>query len=696
MTSQTKLWALSAGALALSLALAGCGGGGSSSGPAAAADTTPPAQEVETPTPTPASPRSVTSYVTLPAGLDAAAFDLPVSGNAVTFTVMAGMSLERGGASFTCTSSYDCEVTVTNNGGTPVAKQTSQADADADDPTVTAMALPMDPPAMRVYLDLPAGHSLAIDVEAGETHYLTILPGETETAGGVDFSCPAGGESCVVRLRNAAGVVQASYWDENSAEAMLALAPVPRNPLVVGGAMRANGKLVHGLIAEMGLIVTYTDVNMAAGATAVPDPAEVNELQHPGTFELQGDFVEVQEEPAGTAADPDPIIKSTQTDADGGPELNADGLDISAADLATWRVHSLERDWAHRLPEEPADAPLYGGFVTNALVGENIGSNKTRAFDELFTLNMDGELVSLLGNPSSNGGMAMFTYDGVADTYQNGKDQSEDFRGSFAGVSGLFRCSDADCWLVKDRMKGTVSVQLGMDEPDGNFAALEFVPDNADDMASVPDWAWMAFGAWLTTPNDDDGQHSLGLIATGGGLADMLPETEYYAVLEGEATYKGVALGYYVDDATSTAPETGTFTATATLNVDFDADNNISGTVSNFHNANGEAMNEFVVDLVTETLGATGGAAGMTSGHANGVDWAGSWAAQLGGAPDDNVDGISFTTGMASADVNDLSADSHTTSAADHPLGATGTFDAHNSASAVTGAFGADLQPPAE
>ena len=33
MTSRTKLWALSAGALALSLALAGCGGGGSSSGP---------------------------------------------------------------------------------------------------------------------------------------------------------------------------------------------------------------------------------------------------------------------------------------------------------------------------------------------------------------------------------------------------------------------------------------------------------------------------------------------------------------------------------------------------------------------------------------------------------------------------------------------------------------------------------------
>ena len=238
-------------------------------------------------------------------------------------------------------------------------------------------------------------------------------------------------------------------------------------------------------------------------------------------------------------------------------------------------------------------------------------------------------------------------------------------------------------------MKGTVSVQLGMDEPDGNFAALEFVPDNADDMASVPDWAWMAFGAWLTTPNDDDGQHSLGLIATGGGLADMLPSgAAYYTTLTGEATYQGLALGYYVDGI-GTAPVTGTFAATATLSADFDTDM-LSGTVSNFHDANGEAMDEFVVDMVETGMTDGGVTSGTTSGHANGVDWAGSWAAQLGGAPDDNVDGIAFATGVASAVLNDLSAASHTTSAADHPLGATGTFDAWNSASAVTGAFGAD------
>ena len=57
MTSQTKLWALSAGALALSLALAGCGGGGSSSGPSSSnsgGDPPPVAME------DPASPADLT------------------------------------------------------------------------------------------------------------------------------------------------------------------------------------------------------------------------------------------------------------------------------------------------------------------------------------------------------------------------------------------------------------------------------------------------------------------------------------------------------------------------------------------------------------------------------------------------------------------------------------------------------------
>ena len=546
-------------------------------------------------------------------------------------------------------------------------------------------------------------------LEPGESDMLTIPAGGQEVREGVTFMCQSA-RDCTVTVTNNLGTIVATWmsYDVDDAAAMVVASVVtpPRVAMIVGGADRASPALVHGAIHDAtppaSLIVTYTDFNetdVAAGATTRPTArvaADVNELKYPGTFELQGDFVEFQAEPVDDAADPDPIIPSTSTDMDGGPTLNAAGLALSG--LASWRVHALERDWSHRLPDEPEDAPLYGGFETNALIAENIGANKTRQFDKLFTLNMDSELENLSGNPALNAGYAVFNYDGQSGTYQNKKEQSEDWRGSFAGVPGLYRCTVAVCWLVKDRKQGTVSVRGGATEPGEDFATLEFVPDDAMAMASVPDWTWQTFGAWMTTPNNDSGQHSIGLIATGGGLADTLADAEYYAVLEGEATYKGLALGYYADGI-GTAPTAGTFTATATLSVDFDeAAANISGRISNFHDANGEAMDEFVVDLDAATLNATGGGAAATSGHANGVDWIGNWAAQLGGAPDDNVEGISFetTVGVAEAEIKALNGAGVETSAADHPLGATGTFDASNGASAVTGAFGADLQPPKE
>ena len=107
----------------------------------------------------------------------------------------------------------------------------------------------------------------------------------------------------------------------------------------------------------------------------------------------------------------------------------------------------------------------------------------------------------------------------------------------------------------------------------------------------------------------------------------------------------------------------------------------LSGTISNFHDANGMEMSEFVVNLdaATMTNGAVAATAGTTSGHAKGVDWTGNWAGQLGGAPDANVEGLaldSTTAGTLLANIKDLSAAGVTTSYDDFPTGATGTFDA--------------------
>ena len=590
---------------------------------------------MEMPMPDPAAPVDVPMDVALGAAeMAALLLALPDAGTSDTVDIPAGGSEIRNSVVFTCMSAYPCTVTVTNSLDKIIAEVSTQKLAGADDPMVTASVPPIE---------------------------------------------------------------------------------LTRDPMVVGGADRANEKTVSSAIMAAGLIDTYTGFSSETTTfTAGDEPpaVDVNKLKYPGTFELQGDFVENQAEVTAPAVDPDPVIKSTSTDEDGGLTINEAGLAINFGG-AGWRHHALERDWSHRLPDEPADAPLYGGFETNALVVENIGANKTRQFDKLFTPNANGELVSLYGDPTANAGYAMFAYDGQSGTYQNRKDANEDWRGSFAGVPGVYRCA-AECWLVKDRKEGTVSAMAGdggtPSGPDAmDFAALEFVPDNPKAMASVADWAYLTYGAWLTTPQNRTGQHSIGLISMGGGIANGLPDTEYFAELEGEAKYRGMALGYYATKAEDPAMgEVGAFTATAALTATFAATSTLKGTVSNFHDANGEAMDEFVVNLESTSLNATGGSADAAiSGHGQGVPWAtgtepgaGAWTAQLGGVPDANVEGVSFTgDGVAGADIKDLTdavagAD-YEVGHADFPLGVTGRFDASNSVVSVTGAFGADLQPPA-
>ena len=119
MTSQTKLWALSAGALALSLALAGCGGGGSGSSPAAAVSGGGGGGGTTT---------TAEGALTLPAGHGLAAGD---------HSIDAGMSLKVAGTRFRCYGTEDCTVTVTGEGDAVAATHTGMVGAYALDATAT-------------------------------------------------------------------------------------------------------------------------------------------------------------------------------------------------------------------------------------------------------------------------------------------------------------------------------------------------------------------------------------------------------------------------------------------------------------------------------------------------------------------------------------------------------------------------------
>ena len=127
MTSQTKLWALSAGALALSLALAGCGGGGSSSGPAAATPPTAPPPVVDEETPTPA-PKSALSY----------AIDLDASVEALA-TLSAPATAD--GSALKMASKYSAKLgTLATGGDSSVAMANAQKVLDASKALEDAIA----------------------------------------------------------------------------------------------------------------------------------------------------------------------------------------------------------------------------------------------------------------------------------------------------------------------------------------------------------------------------------------------------------------------------------------------------------------------------------------------------------------------------------------------------------------------------
>ena len=119
MTSRTKLWALSAGALALSLALAGCGGGGSSSGPSPAGGGSTTVTPPPTTTPDEPAPKTSLSYAT---DLNAAVAKL---------TTLSGDADADGSALMMAKDASDKFRVLTSGGDSSAAMMSAQAVIDA-------------------------------------------------------------------------------------------------------------------------------------------------------------------------------------------------------------------------------------------------------------------------------------------------------------------------------------------------------------------------------------------------------------------------------------------------------------------------------------------------------------------------------------------------------------------------------------
>ena len=209
----------------------------------------------------------------------------------------------------------------------------------------------------------------------------------------------------------------------------------------------------------------------------------------------------------------------------------------------------------------------------------------------------------------------------------------------------------------------------------GSPGDWRFKPDDGA-MVTLPDQDWIAFGFWMTSPDDAvNGDPRLGV--TYQGMEEYGYPTEARVAmfdstdtagnrngLRGTATYDGAAAGYYVDGM-----DDGMFTARASLTAAFkddDAsttdDHVLSGRIDNFRRSDGSYLGsdtpsnpndpnrggegDWYVNLgatmidpmgvIKDTYSAGGTAQQLVpfnnaGGSADGVNWDGEWEAQLYG-----------------------------------------------------------------
>ena len=545
---------------------------------------------------------AASGYITLTTEQSAALLDvLPDNDDSVELRVDAD-GVTRAGVTFTCDSDYPCTVTVSNSADTIVATWASQTLGDG---TASAMAAGLEPP-----------------VDA----FATLNPGSTNT------------------IRNLVD-------DMDGTTAPTTLTATELVGMGIGGPGVLN--------ADM------------AGLRGSLDPNSAN---------AGGDA-------AGPGLAPTLTGGSMITGAD-------HGFDHSMSDIAPapdgWVMKTLFRDWG-----DAAGDAGDGGYETGAIVVKNLGEGTPYPFDRklqdqyvnqtaknMFALSIraDGSApgvttlgtsvnINLSGTPATSTQWANMVFDSGSLVPAQDQDllidDGESFVGMYFGAPGRYECLSASgtdgCKLARNA-DGSVGVFDSNADPDvvastGNWS---FTPDPGA-MITVPDQDWMAYGAWLTTPDDAGGTHRLGVFFN--GMDPWTPATNALtatdaAGLRGSATYSGGATGIYVDGMDS-----GLFTAEASLTAKFDVNSNgvddtgdytISGRIDNFRGTDGVALgadtgdmpnpegrgeNDWVVELGSLEFADTGVIeATATTGSADGVPWTGGWNGQLFG-PSDNAAG---------------------------------------------------------
>ena len=407
-------------------------------------------------------------------------------------------------------------------------------------PEPEPMPEPMEPePEPTVHtVDLPENHNLSI--ESGESQTFTVAAGSDRQIGNTVFSCPAGGDACVVTVTSLLGEVQAEVTG-GMATAALFMPPTEFTQAQAGD------------LADL-----FVDRMAMSQLKGIGD--ETNELNVE-----YGDAVSIKvptQETDFTASD----VAAVAIDG-----WQADALDRTNSDDSVDRVVAYSNAMD---AEATTFAKKYG---IHADARDNVSPNEPNVpMDAAFWKLAEANIIPANAPEGVILPLAEVTIDAGADAASIGGT----FRGTFDGVSGEFGCLGTDaCVLTR-----AASAGAEVTHTDGTFV---FTADDADASVDGDGAGFTAFGWWLNTPTEG------GEIETFAPFAFASTDAVDVDVagIAGGAVYSGPAAGRYImRQGGKEGLTTGVFTADAELEAQFGTAARVEGTITNFRDDDGESL----------------------------------------------------------------------------------------------------------
>ena len=645
MTSRTKLWALSAGALALSLALAGCGGGGGSGGSPAATNTgdsgAPP---LAAPAPMEVSLANVTT--------DGAGYTEPTATGDDPIEIDAGMSANSGSVTFTCAAGGDdCTVMVaadgmvTSTGGTVTAMnstafQASLDEADAlsketalrdkiDDLTPIAGAVDTADSALKTAKE--ASEKIGTEASDGDSKAAMdsaamVLKAKSDLQAAIKAAEMARTEA--MDAKDALGedgdadVIDTLEAAIEDADAKIADAQKILDATGTGSLASYVNMVTGGADADpQGTPTSIGEAVAKAVAVAlgpkVPEGGDSTATADGAGYRVVHDTDSTIEAPSGTRGTTNPVAKANKYEAmSGDPDSMTWEQIVGSDNVMKMRIATAADD------TDEVDAASFAGMPLSAITASPPTVGATIADGAQFTADTTGGYKGIAGTVFCAGSCEVETVDGT-DT-----------------LTGDWYFTPTSTTAIHKRIADNPST-TDVDESAGGRYEV--------------DTLFATYGHWLVVDDgegtlDNKGQVHVITYAYGptganpgnwGEAAPGTPDSE-------QAVYTGMAAGRSVHkvsntDVAITETHSGRFTATVELTAKFGATAPmLGGTVSGFMSDNPDAVDEDWTVTLKETgvESATGVLTNSNVGvtEASGQD--GEWSAHSYGLADVRPAGI--------------------------------------------------------